>query len=121
LRSQADSDRSFITTKLNGHWLAQLSSKHAGLVADGKVWDDCAILNEFLALRLRFIDVRMLWSDEWSVFSYPGWWVIVAAATFPGPDEANGWCRQQGFDNEHCFAKLISTTAGPGGSTKYWK
>lgn len=73
LRSQADSDRSFITTKLNGHWLAQLSSKHAGLVADGKVWDDCAILNEFLALRLRFTDVRMLWSDEWSVFSYPGW------------------------------------------------
>lgn len=121
LRSQADSDRSFINTKLNGHWLAQLSSKHSGLVADGKVWDDCAILNEFLSLRLRFTDVRMLWSDEWSVFSYPGWWVIVAAATFPGPDEANAWCRQQGFDNEHCFAKLISTTAGPDGSTKYWK
>jgi len=121
LRSQADSDRSFIMSKLNGHWLAQLSSKHAGLVADGKVWDDCAILDEFLALRLRFTDVRMLWSDEWSVFSYQGWWVSVAAATFPGPDDANAWCRQQGFDNEHCFAKLISTSASSEGSTKYWK
>ncbi|MCV7258930.1 outer membrane protein assembly factor BamB family protein [Mycobacterium shimoidei] len=120
LRSQADSDRSFIMTKLNGHWLAQLSSKHAGLEADGKVWDDCAILHEFLALRLRFTDVRMLWSNEWSVFSEPGWWVTVAAATFPGPDEANVWCQQQGFDNEHCFAKLVSTSAGPDGSTKYW-
>ncbi len=120
LRSQADSDRSFITTKLNGHWLAQLSSKRAGLEADGKVWDDCAILHEFLALRLRFVDVRMLWSDEWSVFSDPGWWVTVAAATFPGPDDANGWCRQQGFDRDHCFAKLVSTSAGPDGSTKYW-
>lgn len=121
LRSQADSDRSFIMSKLNGHWLAQLSSKHPGLVADGKVWDDCAILDEFLALRLRFTDVRMLWSDEWSVFSYQGWWVTVAAATFPGPDDANAWCRQQGFDNEHCFAKLISTSASSDGSTKYWK
>lgn len=91
-----------------------------GLVADGKVWDDCAILDEFLVLRLRFADVRMLWSDEWSVFSYRGSWVTVATATFPGPDDANAWCRQQGFDNEHCFAKLISTTANSDGSTKYW-
>jgi len=120
LRSQADSDRSFIMANLNGHWIAQLSSKQPGLVADGKVWDDCAILNEFLALRLRFNDTRMLASDEWSVFSYHGWWVTVATATFPGPDEANGWCRQQGFDHDHCFAKLISTSAGPEGSTKYW-
>lgn len=120
LRSQTDSDRAFITAQLNGHWLAQLSSKQPGLVADGKTWDECAILNEFLTLRLRFKDVRMLWSDEWSVFSVKGWWVTVAAATFPGPDEANAWCSQNGFDNEHCFAKLISTSAGPDGSTRYW-
>jgi hypothetical protein len=120
LRSQTDSDRAFIMAQLNGHWLAQLSSKRPGLVADGKTWDECAILHEFLALRLRFKDVRMLWSDEWSVFSFKGWWVTVAAATFPGPDEANAWCSQNGFDNEHCFAKLISTSAGLDGSTKYW-
>lgn len=120
LRSQADSDRSYILSTLNGHWLAQLSSKRSGLVADGRTWDDCAILNEFLALRLRFKDVRMLWSDEWSVFDSKGWWVTVATAIFPGPDDANGWCRQQGFDRDHCFAKLVSTSSGPAGSTKYW-
>ncbi len=120
LRLQADSDRAFILANLNNHWVAQLSSKRPGLVADGKTWDNQAILDEFLALRLRFKDVRLLYSDEWSVFSYKGWWVTVAAATFPGPDAANNWCRAQGFDRDHCFAKLVSTTAGPDGSTKYW-
>ncbi|TSD96166.1 PQQ-binding-like beta-propeller repeat protein [Gordonia rubripertincta] len=121
LRVQADSDRAFILANLNNRWVAQLSSKRPGLVADGRTWNDQAILDEFLALRLRFNDVRLLWSDEWPVFSYQGWWVTVAAATFPGPVEANNWCRTQGFDPDHCFAKLVSTTAGPDGSTLYWK
>ncbi len=120
LRIQADSDKAFILGSLNNHWVAQLSSKRVGLVADGRTWDEKAILDEFLALRLRFADVRLLYSDEWPVFSYQGWWVSVAAATFPGPDEANQWCRSNGFDREHCFAKLISSTAGPDGSTRYW-
>ncbi|MDL9937778.1 PQQ-binding-like beta-propeller repeat protein [Gordonia sp. ABSL1-1] len=120
LRLQADSDRAFIVGNLNNRWVAQLSSKRPGLNAEGRIWDEPAILDEFLALRLRFNDVRLLYSDEWSVFSYKGWWVTVAAATFPGPDAANNWCRTQGFDSDHCFAKLISTTAGSEGSTRYW-
>jgi hypothetical protein len=119
LRRQANSDRAFIVANLNNRWVAQLSSKQRGLVADGRVWSDQAILDEFLALRLRFSDVRLLWSGEWSVFSDPSWWVTVAAATFPGPAEANAWCGAQGFDGDHCFAKLISTTAPPDGSTVY--
>ncbi|MBD0863921.1 PQQ-binding-like beta-propeller repeat protein [Gordonia sp. zg691] len=121
LRLQADSDRAFIAANLNNRWVAQLSSKRAGLVAEGRTWDDQAILDEFLALRLRFNDVRLLWSDEWPVFSYKGWWVTVAAATFPGPEEANNWCRSQGFGPDNCFAKLVSTTAGPDRTTLYWK
>ncbi|MCR5980640.1 PQQ-binding-like beta-propeller repeat protein [Gordonia jinghuaiqii] len=121
LRLQADSDRAFIAANLNNRWVAQLSSKRPGLVAEGRTWDDQAILDEFLALRLRFNDVRLLWSDEWPVFSYKGWWVTVAAATFPGPEEANNWCRSQGFGPDNCFAKLVSTTAGPDRTTLYWK
>ncbi|MED5803049.1 PQQ-binding-like beta-propeller repeat protein [Gordonia sp. Z-3] len=120
LRLQADSDRAFILANLNNRWVAQLSSKRPGLVADGRTWDSQAILEEFLALRLRFKDARLLYSDEWNVFSYRGWWVTVAAVTFPGPDAANNWCRTEGFDPDHCFAKLVSTTAGPDASTKYW-
>ncbi|PKZ65324.1 hypothetical protein CYJ73_11620 [Gordonia terrae] len=121
LRLQADADRSFILANLNNRWVAQLSSKQPGLVAEGRTWTDQAILDEFLALRLRFNDVRLLWSDEWPVFSYRGWWVTVAAATFPGPVEANNWCRAQGFGPDNCFAKLVSTTAGPERTTLYWK
>lgn len=121
LRLQADADRAFILANLNNRWVAQLSSKRPGLVAEGRTWTDPAILDEFLALRLRFNDVRLLWSDEWPVFSYRGWWVTVAAATFPGPVEANNWCRAQGFGPDNCFAKLVSTTAGPERSTVYWK
>lgn len=120
LRVQANSDRAFILTNLNNRWVAQLSSKRPGLNAEGRIWDNQAILDEFLALRLRFSDVRLLYSDEWPVFNYRGWWVTVAAATFPGPDAANNWCRAQGFTKDHCFAKLISSTQGPEGSTRYW-
>lgn len=119
LRAQADSDRAFILANLNNRWVAQLSSKRPGLYADGKTWDNQAILDEFLGLRLRFNDVRLLYSTEWSVFSQPGWWVTVAALTFPGPDQANAWCSAQGFDGDHCFAKLVSTTASADGSTRY--
>ncbi|MFE0748431.1 PQQ-binding-like beta-propeller repeat protein [Gordonia sp. NPDC058843] len=121
LRLQADADRAFILANLDNRWVAQLSSKQPGLVAEGRTWTDQAILDEFLALRLRFNDVRLLWSDEWPVFSYRGWWVTVAAATFPGPAEANNWCRAQGFGPDNCFAKLVSTTAGPERTTLYWK
>lgn len=120
LRRQANSDRAFILANLNNRWVAQLSSKRPGLVADGKTWSNQDILDEFLALRLRFNDVRLLWSDEWPVFNYRGWWVTVAAATFAGPEAATAWCPQQGFDPDHCFGKFISTTAGPENSTRYW-
>ncbi len=70
LRLQADADRAFILANLDNRWVAQLSSKRPGLVAEGRTWTDQAILDEFLALRLRFNDVRLLWSDEWPVFSY---------------------------------------------------
>lgn len=119
LRRQANADRSFILANLNNRWVAQLSSKRPGLVADGRTWTNQAILDEFLSFRLRFSDARLLWSDEWSVFNYTGWWVTVATVTFPGPAEANNWCAQQGLDGDHCFAKLISTTHSAEGSTVY--
>lgn len=119
LRRQANADRAFIEEHLDDRWVAQLSSKRPGLRADGKVWDEQAILEEFLELRLRFSDVRLLYSDEWPVFSEPGWWVTVAAQTFSGPEAALSWCRAEGFGRDHCYAKLISTTAGPQNTTRY--
>lgn len=119
LRWQADHDKSLVLDSLNGHWTPQLSSKKPGLVADGKTWDNRATLAEFLELRQRFSTVRLLYSDEWSVFTADGhWWVTVAGVAFDTPEEANAWCDQQGFDADHCYAKYIDPNGSPSGSTR---
>lgn len=118
LPARADADRAVVLAQLNNRWVAQLSTKWPGLVADGRTWNDAAILAEVNSLQQRFGTVRLLWSTQWSVFSLPDVWVTVYGAPFAGPDAALTWCRQQGFDGEHCLAKFISTTAGTSGTTK---
>ena len=119
LRTQSDTDRTKILSGGNNQWVAQLSSKQPGLVADGKTWTNKDILDEFASNYQRFSGARLLWSDEWSVFSSPGWWVTITAQTFPSPQAAVSWCQQQNFDRDHCLGKLISNTAPPEGSTVY--
>ena len=119
LRAQANADRTKVLSSSNNQWVAQLSSKQPGLVADGKTWTNKDILDEFASNYQRFSGARLLWSDEWSVFSSPGWWVTITAQTFPSPQAAVSWCQQQNFDRDHCLGKLISNTAPPEGSTVY--
>ncbi|GAB41269.1 MULTISPECIES: hypothetical protein [Gordonia] len=119
LRAQVDADRARILSSSNNQWVAQLSSKQPGLVADGKTWTNKDILDEFAANYQRFSGARLLWSDDWSVFSSSGWWVTITAQTFPSPQAAVAWCQQQNFDRDHCLGKLISNTAPPEGSTAY--
>lgn len=119
LRSQANADRTAVLSGSNNQWVAQLSSKQPGLVADGKMWTNKDILDEFAANYQRFSGTRLLWSDDWSVFSSPGWWVTITSQTFPTPQAAVAWCQQQNFDRDHCLGKLISNTAPPEGSTVY--
>lgn len=120
LRQQAVADRGAILSTSNNQWVAQLSSKKVGLDADGDpYWSNQDILNEFVGFYQRFSGTRLLDSNEWTVFSSPGWWVTITTLTFPGPQAAVSWCAQQGFDRNHCFAKLISNTAPPQGSTIY--
>lgn len=119
LQAQAESDRSDILSSSNNQWVAQLSSKQPGLVADGKTWTNRDIFDEFASFYQRFSGTRLLWSDEWPVFSASGWWVTITSQTFPSPEAAVSWCAQKGFDRDHCLGKLISTTAGPAGTTAY--
>jgi serine/threonine-protein kinase len=118
LTAIAEGDRPFVRTWLADSWVPQLSSKKPGTVDDGLVWNNSLILLEHLRLRQQY-DARLLWSGNWSTFDKPDYWVTVANVTFPDPDGALAWCRDRGFDRDHCFAKLVSTTHGPGGSTKY--
>ncbi|TXA43098.1 hypothetical protein DKM27_02765 [Mycobacterium tuberculosis variant bovis] len=46
-------------------------------------------------------------------------WVTVAGLTFADSSGPLAWCRFQGFDRDHCAAKLVSTTHPEAGSTAY--
>jgi hypothetical protein len=121
LRAIANSDRPFVTKQLADRWVPQLSSKRPGLVADGITWNNAEILREHLDLRLKYPEVRLLWTGEWSTFSVADFWVTIAGTTFPDAEGALAWCRDHGLDRDHCYAKLVSTTHPIDGSTAFNK
>ncbi|GAC56931.1 hypothetical protein GOHSU_14_00980 [Gordonia hirsuta DSM 44140 = NBRC 16056] len=121
LRNQAQQDHGELSGGLNNTWTAQLSAKQPGLFAENRVWSESDILAEHEQLRSRFPQARLLWSTDWPVFTSNGWWITVMAGDFAGPEAANAWCRSNGFDPEHCFAKLVRTSGGTDGTTVYWK
>ena len=118
LRQIANSDHPFVSVRLADRWVPQLSAKRLGVVDQGIVWDNATTLREHLQLRERY-HARLLWSGEWSTFSTSNFWVTVAGITFPTAAGALGWCTSQGFDRDHCFAKIVSTTHPVEGSTAY--
>jgi serine/threonine-protein kinase len=107
-----------VSVRLADRWVPQLSSKRPGVVDQGIVWDNATSLREHLQLRERY-HARLLWSGEWSTFSASNFWVTVAGITFPTSAGALAWCTSQGFDHDHCFAKIVSTTHPVEGSTAY--
>jgi serine/threonine kinase PknH len=119
LRQIASDDQSFVYTQLADRWVPQLSAKRPGVRDNGIVWDNATTLQEHLQLRQRYPDVRLLWSGDWSTFSAPDFWVTIAGITFADSAGALAWCRYQGFDRDHCAAKIISTTHREAGSTAY--
>ena len=119
LRQIAHDDRPFVSVELADRWVPQLSSKRPGVVDNGKVWDNAMTLQEHLQLRQRYPGVRLLWSADWSTFSAPDFWVTIAGITFGNSAGALAWCRNQGFDRDHCAAKVVSTTHPVDGSTAY--
>lgn len=117
LRAIAADDRAFVAYRLTDVWVPQLSSKRPGVVDDGVEWDNALTLQEHLALRERY-NAKLLWSGDWSTFDASNFWVTVAPVTFTTADGALAWCTYEGFDRNHCFAKLVSTTHPVRGSTK---
>jgi serine/threonine-protein kinase len=117
LREIAADDRYVVRSEAENYWVPQLSSKRPGVVDDGLVWNNALTLQEHVRLRDEY-GAKLLWSGDWSVFDASNWWVTIAPYTFPTADGALMWCTEEGFDRNHCFAKLISTTHGTSGSTK---
>ncbi|WP_280441841.1 hypothetical protein [Nocardia brasiliensis] len=119
LQARAAADQPVVARELGERWVPQVSSKRYGLVAEGITWRHAEILREHEELRARYPMARLLWSGAWSTFSYPDFWITVIGIGFPTAGGAISWCAGHGFDRDHCYAKLISTTHPVEGSTGY--
>ena len=116
LTQQIALDLPQVRSQLAETWVPQLSSKQPGLVVDDVSYDYTDILNDHVALRSTY-SARLVWSGDWSSFRENDFYITVAAVSFSTPEEANAWCDMQDIDSDNCFAKRLSTIAGPDGST----
>lgn len=116
LRQLVANDRPFIAAALADFWVPQLSAKRPGVVDEGMVWDNTLALQEHLRLRQRY-NAKLLWSGDWSTFDGRNFWVTVVPITFSDSSGALLWCSAQGFDRDHCIAKIVSNTRPVAGST----
>ncbi|WIY06723.1 hypothetical protein QRX60_23790 [Amycolatopsis mongoliensis] len=116
LQQQVDTDRTQVET-LADKWVPQLSSKNHGLVAHGTTYDYRAIWADFTATRQAYPSALLLWSGDYTSYTKGDFWVTVANQSFPTGAAANAWCVAEHLDADHCFAKLVSHTHGPRGST----
>ncbi|KHO27702.1 serine/threonine protein kinase [Mycolicibacterium setense] len=118
LRQIAEEDHAVVSTEGADRWVPQLSSKRPGVVDEGVTWDNVLTLQEHLQLRERY-GAKLLWSGDWSTFDAPNFWVTIAPISFPNSAGALYWCSSNGFDADHCYAKLISKTHAVPGSTAF--
>lgn len=118
LRQISLGDHTVVSTQGSDRWVPQLSSKRPGVVDQGVVWDNELTLEEHLRLRQEY-GAKLLWSGDWSTFDAPNFWVTIAPITYPTASGALAWCSDHGFDRNHCYAKLISTTHTVAGSTAF--
>ncbi|MDQ4039334.1 MAG: hypothetical protein M3313_13530 [Actinomycetota bacterium] len=112
LTQQAADDRSTIAEIPDGYWVPQLSSKRVGLVADGITYTEQAIWEDHYGIRSANPGAALLWSGDYTTFTYPDFWVtIIPAAYSSTAEDANQWCASRGFDADNCYAKRISATS----------
>jgi hypothetical protein len=125
LRAWANNDRPIVNNFAYNKWVPQLSSKQLGTVDHGVEYNYERILQDFLQLRQQYSgvarsgDPQLLWSGDWSTFDRSDYWITIAGIAYPTADGALAWCRSQGLDDNHCYAKLISTTHPIDGSTAH--
>ncbi len=116
LEQQVATDRTSAEA-LADRWVPQLSSKNDGLVADGTTYDRRAIWADFTTTRQAYPSALLLWSGDYSSFTKGDFWITVVNTPFTTGAAANAWCAAEHLDADHCFAKLVSHTHGPKGST----
>jgi hypothetical protein len=116
LARRADTDRK-TAEALQEAWVPQIASKAHGTVENGRTYVYRDILEEHLSLRSLFPGALLVRSDDFLSFRYGGYWVTVVGEGFATAATANSWCAAHAFARGDCFAKLLSHSHGPNGST----
>ncbi len=116
LQQQIDNDRASAEA-LVGQWVPQLSSKTYGLVANGVTYDYQQIWQDFQSISQQHPDALLVWSSDYSSFMLPDYYVTILPISYPSGSAAASWCTSNGLGANDCYAKLISHTAGPKGSS----
>ena len=102
-----------------GSWVPQLSSVQLSTAIGGGTVDAAAVLADFANLKGQFPHSVLVRSDDYSSFQQGGYWVALVAQPFPSAADANAWCDSVGLSANECFAKRLSHTDGPEGSTAH--
>jgi hypothetical protein len=118
LRRIAREDLATVGGDLVDHWVPQLSSKYFGLRAEGRRWTYQAILAEHLDLRLRYPNVRLLYSSDWN-FQVPDVWVTMTGVTYPHWPDVLSFCLGEGRVYGDCSAKFLRRGGPWEGTTAY--
>jgi hypothetical protein len=118
-RQAADDDAS--VSELEGSWVPQLSSKTDGTYdpLDDKTYTYADIYSQYLSLRLKYPNVRVLSSSAWRSYKLPGHWVVIAGTPFTTPEEPNTWCDDRGIPQTQCFAKQLVRDGAPEGTIRH--
>jgi hypothetical protein len=118
LAAQIEADRSRAEESV-GYWVPQISSKAVGMEVDGVAYDAARILEEFRDANEAH-DAFLVRSDDYSTFQRSGYWVALVPQRFTDGRAANSWCVTNGFTPDDCFAKRLSHTEAPDGTTLHW-
>jgi serine/threonine-protein kinase len=103
--------------QLIDQWVPQLSSKRPGLVVDGVTYGYLQIWQNFEQLRGQYPDALLLWSGNYVSFKSTNFYVTVVREPYSDGQAANQWCDDENIDTDDCYAKLLSHSVGPTGTT----
>ena len=118
LKQLAATDGKEVKSDLDGKWVPQLSSKKPGIEAEGKTWDEEAILDEHQEMREEFPRVKLVWSGDFDSFKEDNFWVTVVGIGYDDAEDALSWCSSHGLGPDYCYAKQLNTTGGQEGTTR---
>lgn len=119
LKKQTKADTATAKNSLRNKWVPQVSSKRKGMKSGDKTWTDKNIWADFRHLHSKYPDALLLRSSDWKSFRMGNFWVTVINKGYDNPDDALAWCRANGLDGEHCYAKRLSNSHGPDSSSKH--